>query len=153
MQNWSIAQAAGSVVAGTCDNSDYATIQEAVNNASPDTVIDICPGTYSESVNLSLMGSTTGAMGSIILQKKPGEVGDVRIQPLVGAGIYITPDGIFAGNVTIQSIFATTSDYGIELGNFNDYRTVDGNVVLSDVVLTENNLMAPIFTPPAPLRC
>src|SRR5690349_9564095 len=62
MQNWSIAQAAGSVVVGPCDNSDYATIQEAVNNASPDTVIDICPGTYSESVNLSLMGSTAGAM-------------------------------------------------------------------------------------------
>ena len=45
----------------------FATIQEGVDNASPGDVVTICAGTYNESVDLSLMGSSGGSLGDITL--------------------------------------------------------------------------------------
>ncbi|MFT5527947.1 MAG: pectin methylesterase-like acyl-CoA thioesterase, partial [Pirellulaceae bacterium] len=36
---------------------DFATIQEAVNNARPNDVLEIVNGTYNEAINLNSMGS------------------------------------------------------------------------------------------------
>src|SRR5215210_357374 len=61
-----VANAATIIVAPSGGN--FTTIQAAVNNASPGDVIAIKTGTYSENVNLSLMGSAiAGTPGDLTL--------------------------------------------------------------------------------------
>lgn len=143
LQNWSIAKAATHIV-GTClGASPYSTIQSAVNAASSGDVINICPGTYAESVNLSLMTS----IGNITLQKVPGTTGDVNIQPTVGAGIWITRSATFNGDITLNDLNVTSGDYtGIDFGEYYDdgmnyFRgEVSGNVTLSNINASNNGL-------------
>jgi hypothetical protein len=144
MQNGAVAQAAGEVTVGglaRCGvvSSNHDTIQEAVDAATPDTIINICPGEYPESINLSTMGTA----GNITLRKVPGAAGDVLINPSVGdgSGIYLGWNDIFTGNITIMSIRVDTGNgSGIDLGSENDgaESIVNGTVVLSDVHATNN---------------
>ena len=136
MQNWSVAFAATESTVGNCTNAqDFTTIQDAVNAATPDTIINICPGTYSESVNLSWMNP----IGNITLRKVPGQVGDVEISPVISAGITISPNQYFEGNITLEGLFLSTFDYGIDFGSYEtDTRAVYGSVILSDVVSVDN---------------
>ena len=65
--------------AGTCAGQTpcFTTIQAGVNAAGPaPAVVNVFPGTYAESVNLSLMGSAIA-----------GTPGDLTLQTLNAAGV------------------------------------------------------------------
>ena len=101
---------AGPVNAATltvCPTSGpYATIQQAVNAANADDVIEICAGTYAESVNLALMGSDGGSQGNITLVG----VGEVLISPPTGSALFLDPNANFNGNIVLDNINATSPD-------------------------------------------
>lgn len=140
MQRSPVAQAAGPLNVGTCAGaSPYSTIQAAVNAAMPGTIINICPKTYAESVNLSLMATT----GDITLRRTPGQNGNVFINPAVGSGIYISDDTIFEGNITIQDIKLSTPKYGIDFASFGTsfQRAIEGSVIIAGVNATENDAL------------
>ncbi|MCC6453499.1 MAG: right-handed parallel beta-helix repeat-containing protein [Caldilineaceae bacterium] len=147
MQNGPVAQAAGEITVGGLVRcgfaSDHDTIQDAVNAAISGTVINICPGTYPESVDLSAMASNSGGgeRGDLTLRKRPGSTGDVLINPASGSGLYLGWNDTFPGNITIMNIRVDTgTGSGIDLGSPNDgaESIVDGSVVLSDVHTTNN---------------
>src|ERR1700726_206460 len=64
---------ASTVAVGTCRPNlvSFQTIQAAVNQSPPNTVIEICPGSYGEQVsiskNLTLTGVTAGPRNSAIV--------------------------------------------------------------------------------------
>src|SRR5215469_1970855 len=68
--------AAPVIVVGTqsaaCPDAQFSTIQEAVDHASPGTVIRICPGTYPEQVSITKALSLQGQNGVVI---EPSHVG------------------------------------------------------------------------------
>ena len=68
-----VALAATIVVAPSGGN--FTTIQAAINNASPGDVIAVKTGTYTENVDLSLMGSAIG-----------GSPGNLALVAVDGAG-------------------------------------------------------------------
>ena len=76
-----VAHAATKTVCAT--GGDFTTIQAAVNSAGPGDVIQICAGTYAESVNLSTMGT----VGDITLRASSTPV---LIRPGSGSALYIT---------------------------------------------------------------
>jgi uncharacterized repeat protein (TIGR01451 family) len=136
MREWPAAQAVTGTVTVCTIGGDFATIQAAVDAAEPDTIINICPGTYQESVNLSEMAS----IGNITLQKDPAIAGDVLINPNVGVGIWITPNLPFFGNITLKNIKVLADDTGIDLGTYTfPPRFVLGNVIFSNVDASQNN--------------
>ena len=49
-----------------CPDAQFSTIQEAVDHASPGTVIRICPGTYPEQVSIKIALSLQGENGAVI---------------------------------------------------------------------------------------
>ncbi len=145
MQNGSIARAAAPDIFAGCSGAsqtpNFATIQEAVNSAISGTVINICPGNYPESVNLSLMNT----IGDITLRRTPGTAGAVQVNPPIRSGIWISP-GIFSGNITIESLNITAVDgFGIDFaseyfdGTSYSSPFVVGNVTISDVNALNNN--------------
>jgi uncharacterized repeat protein (TIGR01451 family) len=145
MQKGSIARAAAPDIFAGCSGAgqtpNFATIQDAVNSAVSGAVINICPGSYPESVNLSEMES----IGDITLRRTPGTVGNVLVNPLIGSGIWISPE-IFAGNITIESLNITAVDgFGIDFaaeyfdGTSYSSPFVVGNVTISDVNALNNN--------------
>ena len=56
-----------------CPDAQFSTIQEAVDHASPGTVIRICPGTYPEQVSITKALSLQGESGVVI---EPSSVED-----------------------------------------------------------------------------
>lgn len=139
MQDWQVARAADRTV-GTCSDATYADIQSAVQDANPGDVINICPGTYNESVNLSLMQN----IGDITLRKAPGQTGDVTIKPGSNAAIRISQ--IFTGNITIDGLILDSDDpsedgSGIDFGSYFccPPTLVNGNVIVKNVVATSNS--------------
>ena len=109
-----------------CGVGSETKIQDAVNKAKDGDVVTICTGTYTETVNLSLMGSNGGNLGDITLRGQAGVfiVGDVD------AAIIISET--FAGNVTIEMMDVTSSSgSGIRLNS--SWGGVDGRVVIDEV--------------------
>ena len=108
-----------------CGVGSETKIQDAVNKAKDGDVVTICTGTYTETVNLSLMGSNGGNLGNITLRGQAGVfiVGDVD------AAIIISET--FAGNVTIEMMdVASSSGSGIRLNS--SWGGVDGRVVIDE---------------------
>jgi uncharacterized repeat protein (TIGR01451 family) len=144
IQDWSVAQAVSSeVTVGSCTgNQDFATIQAAVNDAVTGTVINICPGTYSESVNLSLMNS----IGDITLRRAPGQTDSVLISPAISPSVWITRAQVFSGSITLESInVSAATNTGIDFGTsiflpptFYEGGTIQGNLVISNVKALAN---------------
>ena len=137
MQDWSVARAATPLQVGTCGTGtqDHATIQAAVNAAVSGTVINICPATYPESVNLSLMDS----IGDITLRRVPGQTGDVLISAAISPSIWITYGLPFTGSITLESLkVKAATNHGIDF--LSDGSIVNGSVLISNVVANENFL-------------
>jgi hypothetical protein len=135
MQNWSTVQAAAIHEVGDCNGSGLGSIQEAVDLAVGGDIIEICPGNYAESVNLSNMSS----IGDITLRKATGQPGTVLIDPDSGNGIFIEETGPFIGNITIEDISITGGEYGIKLSDCClDGTYIIGNVILRRVTANEN---------------
>jgi uncharacterized repeat protein (TIGR01451 family) len=126
---------------GAGQTPNFATIQSAVDNVGPGSTVLICTGTYSESVNLSRMGSqSSDTVGNITLRKAPGAA-TVLINPQIGAGIFITAATIFTGNITLDGLeIRAADDDGINLGDgfFGFGGSVFGDVTLVNLTVSEN---------------
>jgi hypothetical protein len=65
------AMASGPIIVGTCAGGANETIQDAINAASPGSVIQVCPGTYPEqldiSKNLTIEGIASGNQNAAII--------------------------------------------------------------------------------------
>lgn len=111
---------AASIVVGP---SGFATIQQAVNNAAPGTAIVIAPGTYAESVDLSAMGSASGAGNgnlALVARDGPGSV------TLGGSGVKLGNSGTFDGTLVVDGLlFSSSNDDAIRLSSFT-------NLVIAD---------------------
>jgi parallel beta-helix repeat protein len=85
--------AAITVAVGTCRPQlvSFPTIQAAVNQSPPSTVIDICPGTYPEQVsinkNLTLTGVTAGTADAAVIGAPPGGIVQNATDLADGSGI------------------------------------------------------------------
>lgn len=138
LQDWQVAKAATYNVGNCVGIQTHSTINQAVAAAGPDDIINICPGTYDESINLSLMGT----IGSITLRQTPATSGDVNIEPTVGAGIWITRQATFNGNITLVDLNITAeSSLGIDFGHtyFDGLNYLDGGTLIGDVTLNNVN--------------
>ena len=104
---------AATIVVNPGGGGNFNTIQAAINNASPGDTIAIRPGTYSENLNLSLMGSAVGgATGDLNLVAVDGPGTAV----LSGSGVKLTQSGAFNGSLIIDGLrFSTTNEDGIRL--------------------------------------
>ena len=126
----SVARASGNeTYVGTCTavTPHFDAIQDAVLAAGAGTIINICPGVYTESVTLSSMST----MGDITLRRIPGTTDPVLINPSLDYAIGIAGEATFIGNITIESIDVTADEgSGILFGNVRD---VQGSVIISDV--------------------
>jgi hypothetical protein len=122
--------------AGQCNGTTpcYTTIQAGVNNTRSGGTISIFPGVYTETVDLSLMGSAliTPTLGNITLTtvNAQGAVisGTATISPVTG--IALTTSSVFTGNVTLAGLIVTSPD--------NDGMSLDvnGNVSLTGIQAT-----------------
>jgi parallel beta helix pectate lyase-like protein len=102
------------VVVGTCKNLvQFATIQAAVNASPSGTIIDVCPGTYSEQVkiakSLTLIGVESGTSDAAVV-----------VPP--SAGLVQNGSDIF-GNPVAAQIFVAAATGRVTISNL----TVDGN--------------------------
>jgi uncharacterized repeat protein (TIGR01451 family) len=136
MQNATPVKAATTRTAGSCLDPGplvYSTIQEAVNAAAPGDTIDICPGTYPESVDLSGMVLD----GDITLRKAPGTTGQVLINPPGGAGILISGIVAFPGSVTLQEL-----DITAQAGNGIQFfpQAITGTLTLDHIKANNNSV-------------
>ncbi|MBV9791474.1 MAG: hypothetical protein JOZ51_24975, partial [Chloroflexi bacterium] len=107
---------AATIVVNPGGGGNYTTIQAAINNASPGDTIAIKTGTYTENLNLSLMGSAIGgSTGNLQLVAVDGP-GTVNLN---GAGTKITNSGAFNGSLIVNGLnVATTNEDGIRLNAF-----------------------------------
>ncbi len=126
---------------GNCNGltNCYSTIQQALNQAAADDEIRVFPGTYTESVDLSMMGSGLGTAtdGNISFIAVDGNntqaVGTVQISPATGAA-FVHSNSFFVGNVSISGMLVTAvDDDGIDLD------LVNGDIIISHVTANGNN--------------
>lgn len=134
--------AANSTVYVNCTGGqtpNYPTIQVAVNNVGAGSVINICTGTYLESVNLSLMGSISGdLLGDITLQKAPG-AGIVLIKPPAGPAIASAPLPGTSG-ITLDGLhIVAEAGPGLLLQNFVPGTEIPGAIRLSNLNVSGSN--------------
>ena len=101
-------------VTNTTDNPDtyYATIQEAIDAADPNDEIEVCAGTYAESLvigvdGLSLRGPNAGIDPNGVGPRAPEAI----INPTEWYGIYIEADEVKIDGLTLDGL--NTTAYGI----------------------------------------
>jgi hypothetical protein len=80
---------------------NYTTIQAAVDNTAQGGVVNICPGSYGESVNLMTMNGNLGT-GDITLRKEPSVAGTVD---WTASGNALFVSGVFTGDITVRDVF------------------------------------------------
>lgn len=111
----------------------FATIQDAVNNATPDSQLRLFPATYVESVDISQMGSALGPPEEgnieflVVDELNQPTQGNVLIAPDKGASIFHSADS-FAGDVVMIGLTVVSdNDDGIDLD------MVEGDIKISNV--------------------
>jgi hypothetical protein len=131
----------------SCMNPGYATIQSAVNTASPGDVIKVCPGSYRENVtvstnNLTVM-STGGASVTTVSAATSFYVFNVTGTGLTLKGLTIRPAGTADGDIgvnmaidgntgaTLTNNVIISGRIGINLGCVSS-RTKVGNNTISE---------------------
>jgi hypothetical protein len=93
----------------------FTTVQAAINNAGPaPTEVRIFPGTYPESVDISLMGSAiAGSAGDLTLKtvnaSGAAAAGTATISPATGTAVY-NATLPFPGALTIDGLIVTSAD-------------------------------------------
>ncbi|MGJ8664536.1 MAG: hypothetical protein ACSHWU_12845, partial [Marinicella sp.] len=125
---------------GLCNglNDCFTTIQAATNQAIPDDEIRIFPGVYTESVDLSLMGSSLPVpqKGNIsfftVNTSNKVDPNTASVTPTTNPGIHHSNQE-FNGNVQIDGLnFTAAADDGIDFGANN------GHIVIRNVVSSNN---------------
>ncbi|MFT7640044.1 MAG: hypothetical protein ACI9G1_001783 [Pirellulaceae bacterium] len=107
---------------------DFATIQEAVNNARPNDVLEIVNGTYNEAINLNSMGSAVqSSNGNLTIR---GESLDTIVVSPGGPALFNS--AAFSGDLTIEKIklqsptnTAADDDMGVQLINYSGFLSMD----------------------------
>ncbi len=133
-----IASAASATTYAGCPSlsPNFSTIQQAVSNTAPGGVVNICPGNYNESVNLSLMNGG-GGTGNITVRKEPSVAGIVDWTNTAVGLPAIQAGGAFSGNIVLQDLYVhDVNAMGINLVG------VSGSVVMSNVQSYRNHTAA-----------
>lgn len=131
----------------SCEQAGYATIQDALDAASPSDTIKVCPGTYDESVVIATNGltleSTAGAAVTTISPTISAHVIDIRGTGVTVKGFTIIPAGFDDADIGINVAIEGDTDLtiiqnvirggriGINLGCASFGTTVAHNVLLS----------------------
>jgi len=117
----------------------YLTIQQALNNSVSNDEIRVFPGTYPETVDLTLMGSelTSAANGNITFNavdtNNIPSVGTTLISPITNAA-FIHSGSFFVGDVTIDGFnVLSADDDGIDLD------LVSGDITITNVTASGND--------------
>ncbi|MEJ8569667.1 right-handed parallel beta-helix repeat-containing protein [Elongatibacter sediminis] len=133
------AQAATSVYADTggCNGLTpcYGTIQEAVNNAGGGTsTVYVFPGTWDESVDISLMGSSDGAQANLTLQAVDASgsptVGGVTVSPAAGEAFFNSVDP-FPFSLAVHGINVSSGST-----DAIDIEGLTGDILITDMTAT-----------------
>jgi hypothetical protein len=130
---------AATIIVNPGGGGNFTTIQAAINNASPGDTIAIKAGTYTENLNVSLMGSaiggTTGNLQLVAIDG-PGTVS------LTGAGAKISQSGAFNGGLIINGLnISTTNHDGIRLTALTNLLLVNSTFYLIGFDNTGHNAL------------
>lgn len=139
------AQPAAAATLTVCaSGGQYFTIQDAVNAANAGDVIEICAGTYVESVDLMRMGSNGGSQGSLTLSG----VGTVLIAPTTGRALFVDPGFTFTGDLVLDNIEATSPDAtAIELFGVAGSFTMNGGSASNAGSVSQGGIEDGMFLP------
>lgn len=90
----------------SCEEAGYATIQAAVDAASPGDIINVCPGTYSENVAITTndltVTSTGGAAVTTVNAAVSAAVFFIRALGVTLDGVTIVPAGFADGDLGVN---------------------------------------------------
>ncbi|MCB9232614.1 MAG: T9SS type A sorting domain-containing protein [Bacteroidia bacterium] len=115
--------------------TNFASIQLAVNNASPGDTIVVANGVYVENVNLNLMGSAVaGPTGDLVLMAANATMATVSS----GAGSAFSATNLYSGDLQILNFSLTkasgTTTPVINIDNVTGTVTIAGNLFVSGFV-------------------
>lgn len=131
----------------SCDPAGFATIQDAVDAASPGDTIKVCPGTYDESVVIATndltLQSTAGAPVTVIAPTISAHVIEIRGTGVTVKGFTIISAGVDDADIGINVAIEGDTDLtiirnairsgriGINLGCVSVGTTVAHNTLVS----------------------
>jgi nitrous oxidase accessory protein NosD len=92
-----------------CPGATFTSIQDAINAASPGSVIRVCPGTYREQLSINTSLSIEGDNGAIVLPVNMTTNTTGFSGALIAAAILVKD----AANVDIEGLIVDTTNNGI----------------------------------------
>jgi parallel beta-helix repeat protein len=92
---------------GVCPGATFSTINAAVAAASPGDTIQVCAGTYNESVNVNKTLTILGAQSGVDARTRTGATGTESVinstgTPGFDVGFNVTADGVVINGFTVQ---------------------------------------------------
>ncbi len=126
----------------TTQGTSHATIQDAIDNATANDVIDVAAGTYTENIALHTGVTLKGANANLACGSRGTET---IIAPAAGLPLNVTSDG-----VTINGFEITAPDYqyAVLCSNTSDLYIVYNNIHNIGTYITNTNVHAIQYTVP-----
>jgi nitrous oxidase accessory protein NosD len=112
---------------GACLGATYFTIQSAVNAAAPGDTIQVCAGTYTETVTINKTLTLIGAQNGADARTRAAAPGTESVVNGAGGGFNITASDVMINGFTIEA----ASGPGIKVSGAG---SVDGVQVLYNII-------------------
>lgn len=91
---------------GACPGATYFTIQSAVNAAAPGDTIQVCPGTYTETVTVNKALTLLGAQNGVDARTRTAAPGTESVVNGAGGGFNLTVSNVVINGFTIEGASA-----------------------------------------------